>query len=126
MDTSEDNVLADLDVVASGTKTNAFAAWVKQVETPQMEKRASVTNDDIGMMFNATEVYAASYNGTAWTTERLTENYVADMSPTMASSGSKAIVAWRSMNAATISITASITARSGPPPRWPTTATPAR
>ena len=105
VDTSEDNVLADLDIVASGTKDNAFAAWVKQVETPKTEKDAEVTNDDLSMMFNATEVYAASYNGAAWTTTRLTDNSVADMSPTVASSGSKAIVAWRSMNASTLSDT---------------------
>ena len=105
VDTSEDNVLADLDIVASGTRDNAFAAWVKQVETPKTEKDAEVTNDDLSMMFNATEVYAASYNGMAWTTTRLTDNSVADMSPTVASSGSKAIVAWRSMNASTLSDT---------------------
>ena len=100
---ASDSVLADLDVVASGTKTNAFAAWVKQVETPKRaNKDAEVTSDELGMMFSATELYAASYNGTAWTTARLTDNYVADMSPTVASSGNKAIVAWRSMNASTM------------------------
>ena len=102
VDTSEDNVLADLDVVASGTKNNAFAAWVKQVETPKMEKDAEVTNDELGMMFNATEIYAASYNGTEWMTTQLTDNNVADMSPTVASSGNNAIIAWRSMNASSM------------------------
>ena len=103
VDTSSNNVLADLDVVASGTKENAFAAWVKQVETPKMEKNVEVTNDELGMMFNATEIYAGSYNGTDWTTTRLTDNSVADMAPTVASSGNKAIVAWRSMNASSMS-----------------------
>jgi len=103
VDTSEGNVLADLDVVASGTKDNAFAAWVKQVETPKRaDKNAAVTNDELSMMFNATEIYAGAYNGTAWTTTRLTDNYVADMAPTVASSANKAIVAWRSMNASTM------------------------
>lgn len=31
-----------------------------------------------------------------WTVERLTDNTVADMAPTVASYGNKAIVAWRS------------------------------
>ena len=102
VDTYATNVLADLDVVASGTKNNAFAAWVKQVETPKGVNADAVTNDELSMMFNATEIYAASYNGTAWTTTPLTDNYVADMSPTVASYGSKAIVAWRSMNASSM------------------------
>ena len=104
VDTSEDNILADLDVVASGTKTNAFAAWVKQVEAPRMDKGAAVTNDDLGMMFNATEVYASAFNGTTWNTTRLTDNFIADMSPTVASRGNRAIVAWRSMNASSMSV----------------------
>ena len=102
IDTSSDNVLADLDVVASGTKDNAFAAWVKQVETPKGVNTTSVTNDELGMMFNATEIYAGLYNGTDWTTTRLTDNNVADMAPTVASSGNNAIVAWRSMNASAL------------------------
>ena len=99
IDTSEDNVLSDLDVVASGSKNNAFAAWVKQVETVDPIWNTPTSNDDLGMMFNATEIYGSYYNGTEWTTTRLTDNTVADMSPTIASYGNKAIVAWRSMNA---------------------------
>ena len=98
VDTSTDNVLADLDVVASGTKNNAFAAWIKQVETPQVENSKDISNSELGMMFSATEIYAGRYNGTAWTTTQLTDNYVADMSPTVASYNDKAIVAWRSMS----------------------------
>ena len=104
VDTSEDNVLADLDIVASGTRDSAFAAWVKQIETPQAEQHENVSNDELTMMFNATEVYAASYNGTAWTTTRLTDNSVADMAPTVASYGDKAIVAWRSLNTTSLSV----------------------
>ena len=102
IDTSADNVLADLDVVASGTKDNAFAAWVKQVETVDPIWETPTSNDDLGMMFNATEIYASTYNGTSWTTSRLTDNTVADMSPSIASYGNKAIVAWRSMNASSM------------------------
>ncbi|MBQ9457407.1 MAG: InlB B-repeat-containing protein [Bacilli bacterium] len=110
IDTSTDNVLADLDVVASGTKENAFAAWVKQVEMPQMDRNPSITNDDLGMMFNATEVYASAYDGSNWTSTRLTDNFVADMSPAIASYGNKAIVAWRSMYASSMSSSEDITA----------------
>ena len=110
VDTSDDNILSDLDVVASGTKNNAFAAWVKQIEAPRMDRNAEATNDDLGMMFNATEVYAGTYNGTAWTTARLTDNNVADMAPTVASCGDRAIVAWRSMSASSMTANADITA----------------
>ena len=103
VDTSEDNVLSDIDVVASGTKDNAFAAWAKQVESPERaNKDAAVSNGELSQMFNATEIYASAYNGTKWTTERLTDNTIADMAPTVASYGNKAIVAWRSMNPSTL------------------------
>ena len=92
-------ILADSDVVASGTGSNAFAAWVKQSESPDKEMSDKTTYDDLGMMMNATEIYAGVYNGSAWTTERLTTNNVADMAPTIASSGNRAIAAWRSLSA---------------------------
>ena len=99
---TENAVLADSDVVASGTSgenSKIFAAWVKQQESPDKEMNDKATNDDLGIMMNATEIYAGTYNGTAWTIERLTTNNMADMSPTVASSGNKAIVAWRSLAA---------------------------
>ncbi|MGX8720069.1 MAG: hypothetical protein ACSW79_03160, partial [Eubacteriales bacterium] len=133
VDTSEDNTLADLDIVASGTaatgdndnQNSVFAAWVKQVESPEKEKGTAATYDDLGMMMNATEIYVGTYtpkleqvtetvyipgygNMTlpksiyprSWNVERLTDNTVADMAPTVASYNSKAIVAWRSLSAA--------------------------
>ena len=99
VDMSEGNILGDSSVVASGTGSNAFAAWVKQIESPEKEMRQTANIDDLGMMMNATEVYAGAYDGNAWTVERLTENTVADMAPTVASSDNRAIVAWRSLSA---------------------------
>ncbi len=97
---TESATLADSDVVASGSGDNAFAAWVKQNESPDKEMHDETTYDDLGMMMNATEVYAGVYHGSAWTTTPLTNNNVADMAPTVASSGNRAIVAWRSLAAA--------------------------
>ncbi|MBR4319236.1 MAG: hypothetical protein IKP69_04195, partial [Oscillospiraceae bacterium] len=99
IDTSTDNILADTDVVASGSDNQYFAAWVKQMDSPEKEMKDAVTYDDLGMMLNATEIYGSVYNGTEWTTQPLTDNTVADMSPTIASSGNNAIVAWRSLSA---------------------------
>ena len=99
VDTSEDNILADSGLVVSGTSQRAFAAWVKQMDSPEKEMKDKVTYDDLGIMLNATEIYGSSYNGTKWETVRLTDNSVGDMSPTVASSDNKAIVAWRSLSA---------------------------
>ena len=99
VDTSEGNILADTDVVVSGTHDNAFAAWVKQMDSPEKEMNDKTTYDDLGMMLNANEIYGGSYVNGEWRTEQLTDNTVGDMSPTIASSGNKAIVAWRSLSA---------------------------
>ena len=131
IDTSEDNLLADMDVVASGTvgdendkESSVFAAWVKQTEPPKKRMGAKATYDDLGIMTNSTEIYVGmytpkkellryetiivggmSYNypiygyNRKWTVERLTDNTVADMAPTVASYDNKAIVAWRSLSA---------------------------
>lgn len=98
----ESNILADSDVVASGSGSNIFAAWVKQQESPEKEMKDKATYDDLGMMMNATEVYAGVYDSSVssnWVTTRLTDNTVADMAPTIASYGDRAIVAWRSLAA---------------------------
>ncbi len=100
--TDENAILADSDVVASGTGGNIFAAWVKQMDSPEKEMNDQITNDDLGLMMNATEIYVGTYNGTAWTTTRLTDNNVADMAPTIASHGNKSIAAWRSLSATTM------------------------
>ena len=132
IDTSEDNILADMDVVASGTvggerdgKSSVFAAWVKQTEPTKKKMGAKATYDDLGIMTNSTEIYVGMYApkwevlryeteiigvtpvtypaeygyNRKWTVERLTDNTVADMSPTVASYDGKAIVAWRSLSA---------------------------
>ena len=111
VNTSEKDILADLDVVASGTKDKAFAAWVKQTEMPMRENvNAEVPNDELGMMLSATEIYAGVYNDAEWTTTRLTDNFVADMAPSVASAGNRAIVAWRSMNASSMTAGKDMTA----------------
>ena len=131
IDTSEDNLLADMDVVASGTvgdekdkESSVFAAWVKQTEPTKKKMGAKATYDDLGIMTNSTEIYVGMYtpkwellryetitaggriynipiygSNRKWTVERLTDNTVADMAPTVASYGNKAIVAWRSLSA---------------------------
>lgn len=51
------------------------------------------------MMLNGAEVYASVYNGSVWTTARLTENASPGLAPVAAVSRDRAIVAWRSVSA---------------------------
>ena len=103
LDTAAGNILADSDVKVSGTGSNAFAAWTKQMESPDKEMHDKVNQDDLGIMLNASEIYTGRYDGAGWTVERLTENHVADLAPIVASAGDKAIVAWRSLSASSVS-----------------------
>ena len=102
LDNSEDNILADSSISASGTAKNAFAAWVKMMEEPKKEMKQEAGGGDLGMMINSTEIYAGVYKGEGWNVQRITENFVGDMSPVVASSGEKAILAWRSLNASSM------------------------
>ncbi len=94
-----DRRTVDSAIAASGTKENAFAAWIRQLDIPEKEMHDSVTLDDLGMLLNSAEIYVGHYNDEEWKVERLTENFVADMAPTVASSGDRAIAAWRSLSA---------------------------
>jgi len=95
----DDTVCQDTGLAVSGYGDNVFAAWIRQIESPEKESRMNVTNDDLGMMLNAAEIYGSIYKDGKWTTVRLTENNNPDLSPVVASYGDRAIVAWRSLGA---------------------------
>ena len=103
VDTEAGAIPADSDVTVSGSGSSVFAAWTKQMESPNKEMHDKVNLDDLGIMLNATEIYTGRYDGTTWTVERLTDNQVADLAPTVSSTGDKAIVAWRSLSASSLS-----------------------
>ena len=123
VDTSDGNILADSDVVASGTEGNVFAAWIKQMESPEKEMHDKTTYDDLGMMMNATEIYAGVYTGSDWTTERLTTNNVADTS-SMRSSTRIWSIAKIFQSAASVPASASRGTRSWPGSRSTATSRP--
>ena len=92
---------------ASGSGSNLFAAWSTQTQSIQTETRnddseekgtetftEEVTAEDLGAALNSTEITVAVYNGSAWTVKNLTRDSTADVSPKIAGSGNKAIVAW--------------------------------
>ena len=89
----------DSQLAFAGNNGLAISAWARL--TDKIEKNAGdeLSNAEIAMMMNNTEVYASIYRGGTWMTERLTNNSTPDMAPVVATNGSKAIVAWRSVYA---------------------------
>ncbi len=99
----EDQSVSDSFLTASGSGSQYFAAWVGQVDDLDVAPAQDVENSDTALMMNATEVYAAVYNGNGWNTTRMTKNDSADMSPSVSSSGDKAILAWRNISGSSFS-----------------------
>lgn len=96
----------DSQLALSGTRSFAVAAWTRQTESIQKDSGAALTDDDQMVMLNSTDVYASIYNGSTWTTTRLTTNGTPDLAPVVATNGSKAIVAWRAVSSSGPSVTA--------------------
>lgn len=99
IDTSE---YADTDVVVDGTSSDAAAAWTRVITDMKLIEGSEATAEDIQNMLSCTEIMASIYNGTEFVTTRLTDNFMADMSPVVATNGEKTIVAWRSFYAGDI------------------------
>ncbi len=90
----------DSQLKLSGDANFASAVWVKQSEGIKKEAGDAVTYTDVALMSNSTEIMAAIYDGTNWTTTQLTNNTTPDMAPVVATNGDKVFVAWRSVYAA--------------------------
>lgn len=89
----------DSQLKLSGDEDFAAAVWVMQNQSMVKEAGQPVTNDDLALMSNSTEIMAAIYNGTSWSTTRLTDNAIPDMAPAVATNGGRVLVAWRSVYA---------------------------
>ena len=90
----------DSQVKLAGNQSFAAAAWVRQSKSIHKEAGDPVTNADIALMSNSTEIMAAMYNGTDWEVFQLTDNATPDLAPAVATNGSNVMVAWRSVYAA--------------------------
>jgi len=90
----------DSQVKLAGNQSLAAAAWVRQSKSINKEAGDPVTNADIALMSNSTEIMAALYNGTGWQAFELTDNATPDLAPAVATNGTKVMVAWRSVYAA--------------------------
>ena len=89
----------DTSVSLSGTGSFAAAAWVRMgTEIPNKNAADAVTLEEQNLLMNSTEIVASVYNGTTWTSTRLTNDGTPDLAPATAVGGNgKAIVFWRSV-----------------------------
>ena len=89
----------DTSVSLSGTDSFAAAAWVRMgTELPGKNAGDPVTLEEQNLLMNSTEIVASVYNGTTWTSTRLTNDGTPDLAPATAVGGDgKAIVFWRSV-----------------------------
>ena len=89
----------DTSVSLSGTGSFAAAAWVRMgTDLPGKNAGDPVTLEEQNLLMNSTEIVASVYNGTAWTSTRLTNDGTPDLAPATAVGGNgEAIVFWRSV-----------------------------
>ncbi len=89
----------DTSVSLSGTESFAAAAWVRMGTALQGKNAGDdVTLEEQNLLMNSTEIVASVYDGTTWTSTRLTEDGTPDLAPATAVGGNgKAIVFWRSV-----------------------------
>ena len=89
----------DTGVSLSGTGSFAAAAWVRMgTDLPGKNAGDPVTLEEQNLLMNSTEIVVSVYNGTNWTSTRLTKDGTPDLAPATAVGGDdKAIVFWRSV-----------------------------
>lgn len=89
----------DTSVSLSGTDSFAAAAWVRMgTDLPGKNAGNAVTLEEQNLLMNSTEIVASVYNGSTWTSTRLTNDGTPDLAPATAVGGNdKAIVFWRSV-----------------------------
>ena len=89
----------DTSVSLSGTGSFAAAAWVRMgTDLPGKNAGDPVTLEEQNLLMNSTEIVVSVYNGTTWTSTRLTNDGTPDLAPATAVGGDgKTIVFWRSV-----------------------------
>ena len=89
----------DTSVSLSGTGSFAAAAWVRMgTDLPGKNAGDAVTLEEQNLLMNSTEIVVSVYNGSTWTSTRLTNDGTPDLAPATAVGGNdKAIVFWRSV-----------------------------
>jgi putative cell wall-binding protein len=86
----------DSGLSLAGDGSFAAAAWIRQnASLPGKTAGQTLSDAEQALLMNGTEIVAAVYDGTNWTATRLTDNASPDLAPVVATSGGKAIAAWR-------------------------------
>ena len=89
----------DSNVDIAGDTSFAAAAFVRLAsDLPGKDEGDTVSVEEQNLLMNGAEIVASVYNGTSWTSSRLTANGTPDLAPVVASNGEgKAVVFWRSV-----------------------------
>ncbi len=90
----------DSQLKLTGDQSFASAVWVRQSKKIDKDAGDPVTSADIAIISNSTEIMAAIYNGTGWTSTQLTDNAAPDIAPAVATNGKYVLAAWRNVYAA--------------------------
>ena len=65
---------------------------------PGKDAKDEVTAAEQNLLINGTEIVVSIYDGSSWTSKRLTDNATPDLSPVVATDGNgRAVVFWRSV-----------------------------
>ncbi|MCT4687271.1 S-layer homology domain-containing protein [Vallitalea sp.] len=83
----------------AGKSDFAAATWVRQYTSIEKEAGEDLTNEDIALMSNSTEVMVSIYDNGTWITKKITQNTNSDLAPVVATNGEKVLVAWRNVSA---------------------------
>ena len=89
----------DSNVDIAGDTSFAAAAFVRLAsDLPGKDEGDTVSVEEQNLLMNGAEIVASVYNGTSWTSSRLTANGTPDLAPVVASNGDgSAVVFWRSV-----------------------------
>lgn len=89
----------DSNVDIAGDTSFAAAAFVRLAsDLPGKDEGDTVSVEEQNLLMNGAEIVASVYNGTSWTSTRLTANGTPDLAPVVASNGEdSAVVFWRSV-----------------------------
>lgn len=83
----------DLD----GTGSFAAALWTRQAASLGLKAGTPITLDQQQALLSGSELVASVWNGSEWTTERLTDNGLREDLPVIAASNGRAVAFWRSV-----------------------------
>ncbi|TCZ72149.1 hypothetical protein E0485_22400 [Paenibacillus albiflavus] len=87
----------DTGLQLAGEGNLIAAVWVRQKDKIMKAAGEELTNADILLMNNSAEIMASIYDGTKWTTQRLTNNQSPDVAPIVSVGNGKVVVAYRSV-----------------------------